>query len=433
MVSRQPTLLQAVSPNEFLPPISRWSRVGGLALVALFGGTIALSALLKYNVTVKAPAVVRPKGDLRIVEATTTGRVQEILVAANDAVVRGEPIALLHDAEVRSRQQHLQTELTQLQRQREQIQQELLALDRQMQAETQAREGAIAAAQAELALRQQAFRDEQITTTADLREAEAAVLFAQEEFNRYQQLAETGALADLQIQEKSAALETALARLERARGLINPSNAAIAQAQENLHQTQGREDANLARLQQTQESLRRQQTELDQQRQTQQQALQQVRFELEQLTIRAPISGIIQSLTLRNPNQVTEEGEAIAHIAPNTTDLIVQAQVNQADINRIDIGQSVNVRIDSCPYTDYGLLPGQVATISPDAQPLEGGQAETAAFYRVEIVPEGRSLQSANLTCLLQSGMRGRADIITQRESVFVTLARKLRVTIEQN
>jgi len=399
-----------------------------MVLVGTFGSTIALSALLKYNVTVKAPAVIRPRGDLRIVEATTTGRVQEILVAANDEVVRGEPIALLHGAEVRSREQHLQAELTQLQRQREQVQQELLALDRQMQAETQAREGAIAAAQAELALRQQAFRDEQTTTAADLREAAAAVQFAQEEFNRYQQLAETGALADLQIQEKAAALETALARLERAQGLVNPSNAAIAQAQENLRQTQGREDANLARLRQTQESLRRQQSELDQQRQTQQQALRQVRFELEQLTLRAPISGIIQSLTLRNPNQVLEAGEAIAHIAPNTMDLIVQAGVDQADINRIEIGQAVNVRIDSCPYTDYGLLPGQVTAISPDAQPLEGGQAETEAFYRVEIVPEGRSLQSSNRTCHLQSGMQSRADIITQKETILTSMLRRLRL-----
>ncbi|HEY9818318.1 MAG TPA: biotin/lipoyl-binding protein, partial [Candidatus Obscuribacterales bacterium] len=200
-------------------------------MVGIFGGAIALSALFKYNVTVKAPAVIRPEGDLRIVESASTGKVQQILVKVNDEVEQGDELVILDDAELRSRQQHVQAELDQLQQQQTHITQELIALEQQIEAERQAGERAIAAAQAELDLHQQAYLDAQSTTAANVREAEAALQFAREEFNRFQQLADTGALADLQIAEKAAALETAQARLDRARGLLDPSPAAVAQAQ----------------------------------------------------------------------------------------------------------------------------------------------------------------------------------------------------------
>lgn len=421
-------VLRKLTPNEFLPPISRWSTWGGWALVGVFGGAIALSALFKYNVTVKAPAVVRPEGDLRIVESNAAGRVQQILVEPNDDVEQGDPLVILDDAELRSRQQQIQSEIEQIQQQRSQIQQELTAFDTQIAAEKQAGQRAIAAAEADLERRQQAYLDERSTTTANVREAEAAVQFAQEEFNRYQQLAGTGALAAIQLEEKAAALETAQARLDRALGLVNPSDAGIIQAQEEVQQTRASQAANLARLVQSRGALRRQQADLLKDQQTQQETLQQIRLNLSKLTIRAPIAGTLQSLNLRNPNQVLEAGETIAQIAPGTADATIQAQVSQADISRIEVGQPANVRIESCPYTDYGLLPGTVTAIAPDAEPLQPDTAASASVYRVEIMPEVRSLQSASQTCTLQAGMRGRADIVTQRESLLTALARKLRL-----
>lgn len=152
--------IRPVTPVEFLPSISRWSTWGGLALVGVFGGAIALSALFKYNITVKAPAVVRPDGDLRIVEATAAGRVQQILVEPNDEVEQGNTLVMLDDAELRSRQQQIQSEIEQIQQQRSQIQQELTALDNRIAAEKQAGQRAIVAAEADLERRQRAYLDQ---------------------------------------------------------------------------------------------------------------------------------------------------------------------------------------------------------------------------------------------------------------------------------
>jgi len=54
--------LPPVRSDEFLPPISLWTRLGGLFLVVTIGCVFALSAVIKYNVIVKAPAIVRTAG-----------------------------------------------------------------------------------------------------------------------------------------------------------------------------------------------------------------------------------------------------------------------------------------------------------------------------------------------------------------------------------
>ena len=68
-----------------------------------------------------------------------------------------------------------------------------------------------------------------------------------------------------------------------------------------MRQTQARGESTLATLSQTQQALTRQQTELEQQIQARQHTLQHVNLELARLVVRAPVTGTIQSLNLRNP------------------------------------------------------------------------------------------------------------------------------------
>ena len=60
-------ILPSVQSNEFLPPISIWTSLAGIFLLGSVGTGIILCAWIKYNVTVKAPATVRPIGEIRLV------------------------------------------------------------------------------------------------------------------------------------------------------------------------------------------------------------------------------------------------------------------------------------------------------------------------------------------------------------------------------
>ncbi len=78
--------LPAIQENEFLPPISRWTSVGGLVMLAFVGIAATVASVAKYKVTVKAPASLRPAGELRIVQAATERAVMRVLAKENQVV-----------------------------------------------------------------------------------------------------------------------------------------------------------------------------------------------------------------------------------------------------------------------------------------------------------------------------------------------------------
>ena len=355
------------------------------------------------------------------------GTVLDLRVKANDRVSQGAVLAVLRDDALTAKQQELRSDLQATTAQLTQVQNQIKALQNQIKAEEEATGRSLTAATNRLANLERAYRDQQITTQSDLQTAQARVRFAQQELSRYQRLVAQGALGELQVQEKQAALDTALANLKRAQALVNPSSATLAQTQQERAQLQAMGAATAAELNQKQGELAQSQSQLQRHRQVIEQQLRLVDRDLARLAIRAPVSGILQDLVLRNPGQVVSAGEVIAHIAPVQAPLMLKALVGQHDISQIRPGQSVSLRIDSCVYTDYGTLPGVITAVAPDAQRTEQG-----ANYGVSIQPQKTMLYSADRPCALQAGMEGQAHIPIRPETILSFWWRKLRLTVEQ-
>lgn len=432
---------EAVLPNassdEFLPPISRWSTLGGLFIFGTVGVAFALATVFKYNVTVKAPFTVRPLGELRIVQAAKEGTVEQIGVKENQVVKQGEIIAILDDSRLQTQKQQLQGNIEQLQRQLAQMSAQIAALDRQITAETNRNQRVIASAEADLSRNRRDYQDQQITTQADVKEAEAALGLANAELKAYQQLVESGAVSQLQFQQKQQAVQAALARLERAKASLNPSAAAVAIAESRIAQEKATGEATTATLNRERVALIQQQIELQNQLERDIRQLQQVEIDLKQSIITAPTDGTILKLNLRNSSQTVQLGTEIAQIAPSNTQLVVKVLVTSQDIAKVKIGQNAQLRVSACPYPDYGTLQGIVSTISPDAIPLqpdgttatvESKLSGTPLFYEVTIKPESLSLGYGTRQCPIQLGMEGRADIISREETVLQFLLRKARL-----
>jgi multidrug efflux pump subunit AcrA (membrane-fusion protein) len=226
----------------------------------------------------------------------------------------------------------------------------------------------IASAQADLSRNQRDYQDKQVTTQAEVKEAEAALELARANMKQYQQLANTGAVAQLQIKEKEEAFKAAQARLERAKAALNPTVASVTMAQERIAQERARGESTLATLNKERESLLQRQTEIQNQLNRDRKELQQTEIELNKTVIYAPESGTILKLDLRNSSQVVRPGEAIAQIAPNHAPLVVKARVAAQDISNVRLCKQaqvelckdgkVQLRISSYPYPDYGTLNG---------------------------------------------------------------------------
>lgn len=435
--------LPQIHSDEFLPPLGRWTIAGGMVVILLMAIAVPIASMVKYKVTVKAQATVRPVGELRLVQTAVEGVVNTVVVQENQPVQQGDLIATIDDSRLKTKRSQLQSSIQQVRLQLNQINAQVNALDRQMQAETNRIERAVASAEAQLEGRRREYQNQQVLAitevdeiTADLRAAEAGLNVARTKRDRYQVVADSGALSQDQLEEaqfaveqQAQAVEAIQAKLRRAQSALNPTDAEVAIAIEQIAQEQASGRANLATLTKEREALIQQHVELNKQLEQELGELNQVQRDLNQTQITATADGIITTLNLRNPGQTVTVGQEIAQIVPVDAPIQVEAMVLPNDIDKLEIGQTAQMRVSACPYPDYGVLNGQVQQISQDTTKPDRAEATPKpAFYEVTIEPNQRALQRDNHQCVLQFGMEGSVDIVTREETVLQFLLRKARL-----
>ncbi len=362
----EPTPTETLQNDQFLPSVSRWTTLGGILMVATFGGAIALASVTKYSAIVKADAIVRPAGEVRVVQAATEGTVESIAVSENQIVKAGDAIAVVDASSLGSQKKQLQETLTHSQTAGEQINQQLHDLENQILASAQ-------------------FKSIQGESSAEQELVESALV------------------------KLATSLPDVAERLGRSRRVLLVKRSSI---QQQLIQ---------AKKELTQTDLK-----------------------LQNSVIRAPADGTILKLEVQNPGQTVQAGSAIAQIVPSGVPLVIKAKVTSQDIASIQIGQPVQIRISALPFPDYGTLKGTVSEIAPDAiAPQNPANNLGGSYYEVSIKPEqtyltriassssnffGGSQANVPRQYSIQSGMDGRADIITGQETVLTFVLRKARL-----
>jgi hemolysin D len=89
------------------------------------------------------------------------------------------------------------------------------------------------------------------------------------------------------------------------------------------------------------------------------------RTKLQQLT--APVSGIVQQLSVHTVGGVVTPAQSLAVIVPNDSQLEIEAMVSNRDVGFVHAGDEVEVKVDTFDFTRYGLLHGHVLSVSSDA------------------------------------------------------------------
>ncbi|WP_298911597.1 HlyD family efflux transporter periplasmic adaptor subunit [uncultured Nostoc sp.] len=458
-------LLPSVQSEEFLPPVSRWTSLAGIFLVGSLSAGISLSSWVKYNVTVKAAAVVRPTGEIRLVQPKIEGTVKDIFVKENQLVKQGDTIARLDDEQLQIKQSQLKDNIQQIRLQIIQIDAQIKILDTQIVAEATVAERTVTSAQADLARNQREYQERQITTSsellaaqaslqksqAELQKAEADLSFAEVDRDRYEQLAQVGAIGKREFEQKKLvvvqtkaileaekkAVDIAKAKVQVALGAVNPTTATVAIAQDHIAQEFARGEVSIAILKKEKQALIQRRVEMQNQLGQAHKELLQVISQLQDTILRASSNGIILKLNLRNPGQVLRASEAIAEIAPNNAPLVIKAVIPTQEIKNVAVGQKVQLRIDACPYPDYGTLKGVVTAVSPDTitsksnnaeSPISGSTTPGNSYFEATIQPEIMIFGNGDRQCHIQSGMEAKADIISKEETALQFMLRKARL-----
>jgi HlyD family secretion protein/epimerase transport system membrane fusion protein len=108
---------------------------------------------------------------------------------------------------------------------------------------------------------------------------------------------------------------------------------------------------------------------------------------LGRMEIIAPITGVIQGLSVHTIGGVVNSGALLMEIAPKNDDLFVKAFISPFDIDSVEIGQKAEVRLTSLSARTTPTIYGSVAAVSGDSilNPATGG---TYFLSRVEISSE---------------------------------------------
>ena len=153
--------------------------------------------------------------------------------------------------------------------------------------------------------------------------------------------------------------------------------------------------------------------------------------ELKHTDIRAPQDGVVYQLQVHTIGGVIAKGETIMQIAPRADGLVVEAKIAPQDIDQVESGAAVRVRIGAGNRRTTPEFDGTVAVISPDVvretpAPLVGGPEPR--YYIARVVLSDPPADADGLQ--LMPGMPAEVYIRTQDRTPLNYLVKPLREQI---
>ncbi|MYB54873.1 MAG: HlyD family type I secretion periplasmic adaptor subunit [Gemmatimonadetes bacterium] len=139
--------------------------------------------------------------------------------------------------------------------------------------------------------------------------------------------------------------------------------------------------------------------------------------------ILAPEPGIITQVLVNTPGQVVNKGQTLVTIAPASTPIVAEALILNKDVGLLSSGQKVKLKFEAFPFQDYGIQHGYLRQISPDAMGDEG----SGTVFRGIIDLDNKTIFVHGEEKAFMFGMKGTAEIITDRQSILMLALNPLR------
>ena len=153
-------------------------------------------------------------------------------------------------------------------------------------------------------------------------------------------------------------------------------------------------------------------------------------------TLTAPVAGTVQDLAVHTLGGIVTPAQQLLRIVPSDSDIEVEAVVANGDVGFVELGQRAEIKIDTFPFTRFGLISGHVREIAHDSvdqpqsdqQQPQGSQGPSDApaglershqlVYTARISLDQTSLDVDGRQLELAPGMAVTAEIKTGRRRV---------------
>ena len=349
--------------------LARYARAGRAVYFATLTLVIAAATALpvvKVNVTVRSPGIIRPATEKQEIHALVSALAAQVLVRDNQTVAQGDTIVLLHATALDDRAALLAARVVE--------KQSLLA------------DLTLLLSRSDPALHTADYQREYRQFVTEVRDNRLAQERARRETARVRDLYRTQATTASDLEDK----EFQLAQLQSQGRMI-------------LERYRSRWQTALTSLRSDLQDVASQQAQVAEQRAA--------------YTITAPASGTVELVASLSAGSPVQEGELLAVISPRS-DFVAQVYVAPRDIGLLHPGMAVRMMVDAFNYSDWGVIEGSVTAISDDFVEVDG-----RPMFKVTCALARTRLSLANgFTSTVRKGMTLQARFVVAERSLLQLL-----------
>ncbi|PRY25332.1 adhesin transport system membrane fusion protein [Aliiruegeria haliotis] len=398
-----------------------------LLLVVVIGAFIGWANWAVIEEMARADGRVVPSGRARIVESLEGGIVREIHVAEGDVVAAGDVLVRIDDTSSAANLGEFEAQ-----------QEAFLARIHRLAAEAAGDEALDFSAAgidpaAPISLRESALFDTRLASYIGQRAViEAQIDQARQEITKIQ-------AAQLRVEESLALLGEEI-ELKTASGVIPRAQILPIERERAVKRQEGDDLASQlvqarAGLQEAEARLREleltRRAEISAERAEVQSRLEVIEESIKRATdvvtranLRAPVNGIVSTLSVNTIDEVIRPGEEVLRIVPMDDRLQVEARVRPEDVAFIRPDLPAKVKLTSFDFTIYGALDGHVTRIGADA---ETDETNGVTYFPIIVETETNVLTRGAETHEIRPGMVATVDILTGERTVLDYILKPLR------
>jgi hemolysin D len=413
------------------PPLP---RVAALTLTALVAAVLIWACLGQVDVVSSAQGKLVPAGGGKVVQPLETGVVTAIAVRDGQRVKAGQMLVSLEPTETQADRDRLQGESSAAKLEAARL--GVVALGAQFintvgadpAAVSIARQAAVAE-RAELAAKLatldrqiEQHRAEIVEAKAEVDRLSALLPIDQQSMAVFQTLEKQGYGSKLQLLEAQEKVEDTARQLVVQRAKIPELEAQIGATERQRAETAAETaKTNLGAL-----------TDAKVKAASLSQQLGAAEEHLKTRTLTAPVDGTVQELAIHTLGGVVEPGQTLMRIAPQGVGVEVEAKLSNKDVGFVRAGMPVAVKIETFPFTRYGVIRGVVVNVSDDAVSDKRPDGSEELTYRMTIRLERDNLLVDGRTVRLGPGMAVTAEVKTGRRRVIEYVLSPLAKAIKE-
>jgi HlyD family secretion protein/adhesin transport system membrane fusion protein len=394
----------------------QWSKIFShllLVISILVTGLIGLASFAPIHEIVLAEGQIIPSGNVIETQHLDGGIVSSVNVKEGDFVQSGDVLMRVsaHDVETELRKSKAQRVALEIERTRMNA---LIASKRPdfdgfdrnhaatvrdqkalFDAEKQAHNSDMTAAELVIAQRQ----SELGTIHSEALKHQAEIELRKARLQVLQGLFDKGLTTRDKVLDAQLTLQDSELRYERSQGALVVTERKVSEAQSQLANIRATKRSQwIATLSETEKKI----TSLVQ-------TMDSLNLKLNRQEIRAPASGIVQSIAARHAGEVIKPGEVTVQLVPMTDNIEVKVNVPPEHIGHIGIGSRARVMLTAYDNETYGYANGEISVLSPTTTPNERGEY----YYTAKLNLDRQQLESFAGSKPILPGMVAQAEIYT--------------------